>query len=96
MPEIAVTADDLARLGEELDEVRAFLVELGRVSGLEPWAFGAGGTGDALAEVLGNWERHRLLLGRHLETLSEATRAVGGAYVHVEAGLTDAMGGPVP
>jgi hypothetical protein len=96
MPEIAVSADDLVRLGDELDEVRAFLVELGRVSTVEPWAFGPGGTGSALSDVLGNWERQRLLLGRHLESLAGAARAAGAGYVRVEAGVTDAVGGPVP
>jgi hypothetical protein len=96
MPEIAVSADDLVRLGDELDEVRAFLVELGRVSILEPWAFGPGGTGAALTEVLGNWERQRLLLGRHLETLAVAARTAGAGYARVEAGVTEAVGGPVP
>jgi hypothetical protein len=96
MPEIAVSADDLVRLGDELDEVRAFLVELGRVGGLEPWAFGPGGTGAVLSDVLGNWERQRLLLGRHLEALAVAARAAGAGYARVEAGVTDAMGGSLP
>jgi hypothetical protein len=96
MPEIAVSADDLARLGEELDEVRAFLVALGRVDGVDPWAFGPGRTGGAVTDVLGNWERYRLLLARRLESLGVAARATGAGYVEVEARVVGAMGGPVP
>ena len=96
MPEIAVSADDLVRLGGELDEVRAFLVALDRVNGIEPWAFGPGHTGGAVTDVLGNWERYRLLLARRLESLGLAAHTAGAGYAEVEARVADAMGGPVP
>lgn len=96
MPEIAVSADDLVRLGEELEEVRAFLAALDRVGGVEPWAFGPGHTAGAVTDVLGNWERYRLLLGRHLEALALGARAAGSGYVDVEARVTGALAQPVP
>ncbi|SES48752.1 hypothetical protein SAMN05216199_0186 [Pedococcus cremeus] len=95
MPEIAVSADDLVRLGDELEEVRAFLAALGRVTGVEPWAFGPGDTGGAVTDVLGNWERYRLLLARRLESLGLAAHTAGAGYVEVEARVADAMGGPL-
>jgi hypothetical protein len=96
MPEIAVSADDLVRLGDELEEVRAFLGALDRVNGVEPWAFGPGQTGGAVTDVLGNWERYRLLLSRHLGSLALAARVAGAGYVEVEARVADALGGPPP
>jgi hypothetical protein len=96
MPEIAVSAEDLVRLGEELQEVRAFLAALDRVSGVEPWAFGPGRTAGAVTDVLGNWERYRLLLGRRLEALALGARTAGAAYVEVETRLTEATRGAVP
>lgn len=95
MPEIAVSADDLVRLGDELGEVRAFLAALDRVTGVEPWAFGPGDTGGAVTDVLGNWEHYRLLLARRLESLGVAAHTAGAGYVEVEARVADAMGGPV-
>ena len=96
MPEIAVSAEDLVRLGEELQEVRAFLAALDRVSGVEPWAFGPGRTAGAVTDVLGIWERYRLLLGRRLEALALGARTAGAAYVEVETRLTEATRGAVP
>lgn len=96
MPEIAVTADDLVRLGAELDEVRAFLVALERVSHTDPWAFGPGRTAGAVTDVLGNWERYRLLLARELEVLADGARTAGAAYVQVESQVGQALGGPLP
>ncbi len=96
MPEIAVSAEDLVRLGAELEEVRAFLAALDRVSGVEPWAFGPGQTAGAVTDVLGNWERYRLLLGRRLEALALGARAAGAGYVEVETRVADALGGAVP
>ena len=94
MPEIAVSPDDLARLGDSLGEISAFLATLHQVSGVEPWAFGPGSAGDGLQEALGNWERYRLLLGRHLDALAIGARSAGAAYVQVDAGVGVSMGGP--
>jgi hypothetical protein len=96
MAQIAVSAEDLVRLGASLEEVSAFLVTLGQVSAVEPWAFGPGSAGDALQDVLGNWERYRLLLGRHLGALALGARTAGAAYIDVEAGLATRIGGPSP
>ncbi|MDF2092513.1 hypothetical protein P0Y31_09165 [Knoellia sp. 3-2P3] len=93
MPEIAVSAEDLVRLAEELDEVRAFLAALDRVSTIEPWAFGPGETPGALLAVLGNWQRYRLLLGRQLDALALAARAAGAGYAEVEATVTKGFEG---
>jgi hypothetical protein len=96
MPEIEVTAEDLARLGEDLEEISAFLAALGRVGAVEPWALGPGSAGDALQEVLGNWEHYRLLLGRHLAALGAGARAAGRGYLRVEADVSSAVGGSGP
>ena len=74
MAEIAVDGAEVARLGATLAEVGAFLATVDRVSRDEPWAFGPGRTGGAASEVLGNWERHRLLLARELAALSDGVR----------------------
>lgn len=90
MPEIEVTAEDVAGLGESLGEISAFLAALDRVGTIDPWAFGP----DAVRDVLGNWERYRLLLGRHLDSLAAAAQDAGGGYARVEADVAAAMGGP--
>lgn len=94
MPEIEVTAEDVARLGESLGEISAFLAALDRVGTIDPWAFGPGAASDAVRDVLGNWERYRLLLGRHLDSLAAAAQDAGGGYARVEADVAAAMGGP--
>ena len=94
MPEIEVTAEDVERLGESLGEISAFLAALDRVGAIDPWAFGPGTAGDAVRDVLGNWERYRLLLGRHLDSLAAAALNAGGAYARVEADVAASMGGP--
>ena len=96
MPEIAVSPEDLARLGESLGEISAFLATLHQVDGAPPWAFGPGSAGDGLQVALGNWERYRLLLGRHLDALAVGARSAGAAYVRVDASVGVAMGGPTP
>lgn len=96
MPEIAVSPEDLARLGESLGEISAFLATLHQVSTAQPWAFGPGSVGDGLQGALGNWERHRLLLGRHLDVLAVGARSAGAAYVRVDASVGVAIGGPTP
>jgi hypothetical protein len=88
MPEIAVSAEDLVRLAEELDEIRAFLAALDHVGTIEPWALGPGDAPGALLAVLGNWQRYRLLLGRQLHALALAARAAGAGYTEVEATVT--------
>ena len=94
MPEIAVSPDDLARLGDSLGEISAFLATLHQVSGVEPWAFGPGSAGDGLQEALGNWERYRLLLGRHLDALAIVARSAGVDLDIGRAGVGLSMGGP--
>jgi hypothetical protein len=96
MPEIAVSPEDLVRLGESLGEISAFLATLSEVGTASPWAFGPGSAGDGLQVALGNWERYRLLLGRHLDVLAVGARSAGAAYVRVDAGVGAAMGGPTP
>jgi hypothetical protein len=93
MPEIAVSAEDLVRLAEELDEIGAFLAVLDRVSTIEPWAFGPGEAPGALLAVLGNWQRYRLLLKRRLDALAVAARAAGAGYAEVEATVTQGFEG---
>ena len=96
MPEIAVSPEDLVRLGESLGEISAFLTTLHQVSVVQPWAFGPGSAGDGVQVALGNWERYRLLIGRHLDVLAVGARNAGAAYVMVDAGVGVATGGPTP
>ncbi|HEY7718119.1 MAG TPA: hypothetical protein VH915_05115 [Pedococcus sp.] len=93
MAEIAVDGAEVARLGATLAEVGAFLAAIDRVSRDEPWAFGPGRTAGAATEVLGNWERYRLLLARELAALSDGARCAGAAYLAVEAEVLDGLGG---
>ncbi len=88
--------DYLARLADALGEVSAFLATLDQVSTTQPWALGPGSAGDGLQVALGNWERYRLLLGRHLDELAVGARSAGAAYVTVDASVGVAMGGPTP
>jgi hypothetical protein len=92
MPEIEVSAEQVARLGDAVGEDSAFLGAVGQVSRLEPWALGPGRSGAALTEVLANWERDRILLGHRLDELAVAAQAAGAAYVQVEIDLAEDLG----
>ena len=93
MPEIEVSAEDVVRLGDSLAEVSTFLRALDHVATVEPWAFGPGSTADALQDVLGNWQRYRILLSRRLDELAGAAQAAGTAYLQVETEVAASLGG---
>jgi len=87
MTRIAVSPEALegvaVALGQVADDL-AWGAAQGRAQG---WSIGAGRSPGALAEVLGDLEHQRLLLGRHLEDLSAAVRVAGRAYVDVDEAL---------
>ncbi|HEY7722040.1 MAG TPA: hypothetical protein VIB11_09395 [Pedococcus sp.] len=94
MPEIEVSAEDVARLGGSLAEVSTFLRALGQATAVEPWAFGPGSAAGAVQAVLGNWERDRILLARRLDELASAAQNAGSAYLQVETDVAATLGGP--
>jgi hypothetical protein len=93
MPEIEVSAEDVARLGDSLAEVSAFLRALDHATAVEPWALGPGSAAGAVQDVLGNWERYRLLLADRLDELAGAAQGAGSAYLQVETEVAAALGG---
>lgn len=94
MPRISVTPEALTALAGSLAGVADELAWCAQRAGTDAWALGPGDSAAALAEVLGDIEHQRLLLGRSCAALGAAVRAAGSAYAEVEAGIgADLAGG---
>ncbi|MEO5981335.1 MAG: hypothetical protein ABIQ13_03355 [Pedococcus sp.] len=94
---IEVRASDVAALGEAMSRVAADLQWHALAVADRSWALGHGHSAVALADVLGDFEHQRLMLGRVLDDLASGAREAGALYVEVDqqvAGLFDA--GAVP
>jgi hypothetical protein len=87
MPRICVTPEALTALAGALAGVADELAWCAERSGTDAWALGPGDSAAALAEVLGDFEHQRLLLGRSCASLATAVRTAGSAYAEVEAGV---------
>lgn len=94
---IEVRAADVVALGEVMAGVAADLQWDASAVADGSWALGAGHSAGALAEVLGDFEHQRLVLGRALDDLASGARTAGGCYVEVErqvGGMFEAGGAP--
>jgi hypothetical protein len=84
MTRIIVSPEALEGLAVVLGQVADDLAG-GAAQGRElAWSLGAGDSAGVLAQVLGDFEHQRLLLGRGMVDLSAAVRAAGRAYVEVD------------
>jgi hypothetical protein len=88
MTRIRVTPDGLAALAGALAGVADELAWCSRRADTDAWSLGPGDTPSALAEVLGDFEHQRLLLGRSCEALASAVRTAGSAYAEVDTAVT--------
>ncbi len=94
---IEVQAADVAALGEAMSRVAADLRWHAVAVADRSWALGPGHSAAALADVLGDFEHQRLVLGRALDDLATGARHAGALYVEVEqqvAGMFDPGGVP--
>lgn len=88
-------AGDVAALGETMSRVASDLQWHALAVADRAWALGPGHSAAALADVLGDFEHRRLVLGRVLDDLASGARHAGALYVEVEqqvAGMFDAGG----
>lgn len=93
MADITVSPEQLAGLATTMDEVADDLQWHARHAVEESWSLGQGQSAGALAQLLGDVEHQRLVLGRCLGDLAAAVRAAGRAYAEVDAGVARAGGG---
>ncbi len=94
---IEVQAADVIALGEAMTEVAADLQWSAQAAAGQAWALGSGHSAAALADVLGDFEHQRLVLGRVLGDLATGARHAGALYVEVEeqvGGMFDAGSAP--
>jgi hypothetical protein len=81
---IEVQARDVAALGEAMSRVATDLQWHVLAAADRAWALGRGHSAGALADVLGDFEHQRQVLGRALDDLGSAARHAGACYVEVE------------
>jgi hypothetical protein len=93
MAEMWVSAAEVAALGETLAGISAALETHARLAEVDGWAFGPGDTASSLSQVVSNWQHRRLEMCRHLDELSRAAQAAGGAYLRLEADVTMLIAG---
>lgn len=88
MTRIRVDADAVAALGAAVSDLSAELRDCAVSASDGSWALGSGASARALAEVLGDFEHARLVLGRHLDELGQLAQVAGALYAEVEADTT--------
>jgi len=93
VPQIRVSPQEVARLGAALAGLADDLRWSADQARDDAWALGPGRSRSALVEVVGDFERQRLLLGRALAELGERAQVAGGGYATVETDLGQTMGG---
>ena len=92
---IEVRAADVVALGEAMSRVAPDLQWHAAATAGSAWALGPGHSAAVLADVLGDFEHRRLVLGRVLDDLASGARRAGSLYVEVEeqvGGMFDAGG----
>lgn len=92
MTEIAVSPEDVARMGDSLVEVSTVIGDLSLLGPEAGW-LPAGPALDAFTEVVTTWERLRIQLEQSVGALGESARTAGGLYIDAEE-LTIATLGP--
>jgi len=90
--QIRVSPREVARLGAALAGLADDLRWSADQARDDAWALGPGRSRPALAEVVGDFERQRLLLARALVELGDRAQVAGGGYATVETDLGQAMG----
>ncbi|MFN2318842.1 MAG: hypothetical protein ABR500_04080 [Dermatophilaceae bacterium] len=92
MTTLRVDGAAIATLGADLTHLAEVLSSLGEVGAA--WSdMGDASVAAALDDLLGNWTRTRLALATSLTDLGAAAGSAGAAYLHVEAAVTDSLGG---
>ena len=92
MTTLRVDGVAIAALGADLTHLAGVLASIGEVGAA--WSdFGDASVAGALEELLGNWTRTRTALTASLADLGAAAGSAGAAYLHVEAAVTDSLGG---
>ena len=94
MTVLRVDGAAIAALGADLTHLAGVLSSLGEV-GAARSDLGDASVAAALDDLLGNWTRTRLALATSLTDLGAAAESAGTAYLHVEAAVTDGLGGVV-
>ena len=92
MADFTVSPDQLAGLATTMDQVADDLHWYAGHAAEQAWSLGPGESAAALADVLGDMEHERLLLGRTLSSLAEAVRAAGRAYAAADHHVARAEG----
>jgi hypothetical protein len=90
--QIRVSPEEVARLGAAVAGLADDLRWSADHTRDDAWALGPGRSRPTLLEVVGDFERQRLLLGRALAELGDLAQRAGGGYVGVEADVEQAMG----
>ncbi|MCE1178577.1 MAG: hypothetical protein LWW86_06040 [Micrococcales bacterium] len=90
-----ISADAVAALGAELGALAGGLLAAPEAAAADSWALGHGESADELVALLGNWRHERLRLAERLDSLGQAARSAGEAYVEVESVQTRRMSGGV-
>jgi len=90
--QIRVSPEEVARLGAAVAGLADDLRWSADHTRDDAWALGRGRSRPTLVEVVGDFERQRLLLGRALAELGDVAQRAGGGYVAVEADVGQAMG----
>lgn len=93
MTTMRVSAQEVAALGVAVADVALFVATTPDVIRATRWASGPGETGDALEDLVGNWEHQRHVLGRGLDGLARAALEAGEGYARVEARAGRLVGG---
>ena len=93
MTRIRVDADAVVALGAAVSDLSVELRDCAASASEGSWALGSGASASALADVLGDFEHARLVLGRHLDELGQLARVAGALYAEVEADATSSMVG---
>jgi hypothetical protein len=90
--QVRVSPEEVARLGAAVAGLADDLRWSADHTRDDAWALGPGQSRPALVEVVGDFERQRLVLGRALAELGELAQRAGGGYAVVESGVGQAIG----
>jgi hypothetical protein len=90
--QVRVGPEEVARLGAAVAGLAEDLRWSADHTRDDAWALGPGRSRAALVEVVGDFERQRLLLGRALAELGDLAQRAGGGYAVVESDVGQAIG----
>jgi hypothetical protein len=90
--QVRVSAEEVARLGAAVAGLAGDLRWSADQTRDDAWALGPGRSRAALVEVVGDFQRQRLLLGRALAELGDLAQHAGGGYAVVESDVGQSLG----